>query len=104
MVGVTEKDKMDLNNEIRMPGGHALQPHGAHTGIWIMSEIVVAIENHTYPTYLNDEHPLLDFLVCAQQHAPQFPDVLNSLLNDRMAGNAPPIDNDTLALKFVEHA
>ncbi|MCJ1429341.1 hypothetical protein MMC29_007254, partial [Sticta canariensis] len=104
MIGVTEKDKMDLNIEIRTPGGHASQPLGAHTGIGIMSEIVVAIENHEYYTYLNDDHPLLDFLVCAQQHAPEFPDILSPLLNDRLAGNVPPIDDDQLALKFVQNA
>lgn len=104
MIGVTEKDKMDLHVEIRTPGGHASQPRGAHTGIGIMSEIVVAIENHQYYTYLDDNNPLLGLLVCAQQHASGFPDILNPLLDDRLAGNVPPIDNDTLALKFVENA
>lgn len=105
MISVTEKDKMNLHIDIRTPGGHASQPLGAHTGIGIMSEIVVAIENLTYYTYLNDENPLLHgFLVCAQQHAPGFPDVLNPLLDDRLSGNVPPINNDTLALKFVENA
>lgn len=104
MIGVTEKDKMDLIIEIQMSGGHASTPHDAYIGEEIMSEILMAIENLNYHTFLSDDHPLLDFLVCAQQHAPKFPEVLSPLLDDRLAGNIPRIDNDTLAFTFVEHA
>lgn len=103
ILGVTEKGWMPVNMEIRTPGGHASQPT-EHTGIGIMSQIVVGIENYQFYTYLSEGHPLLELLTCGRQHAEDFPSVLKPLLDDRLAGNIPPIENDTLALEFVNSA
>ncbi|KAL9615986.1 MAG: hypothetical protein Q9160_009094 [Pyrenula sp. 1 TL-2023] len=101
--GVTEKGMMPVDIEVRTPGGHASVPPD-HTGIGIMSEIVEGIEDHRYNTYLSQDHPMLEFLTCAQEHAASFPAPLESLLEDRLDGNVPPIDNDTLATEFVTNA
>ena len=103
VVGSGEKGWMAVNTEIRTPGGHASLPP-AHTSIGMMSQIVDQIEQVPYYTYLSQHHPLLSFLTCGLEHAPDFPDVLKPLLEDRLAGNTSTIENDTLALEFIDNS
>lgn len=103
IVGVTEKGQMPVNVEIRAPGGHASLPV-EHTGIGIMSQIVAEIEALQYPTYLSDNHPMIGFLTCAQEHADGFPAILKELLKDRLDGDYPPFQDDKLAIEFVKNA
>ncbi|KAI4157685.1 MAG: hypothetical protein LQ342_008090 [Letrouitia transgressa] len=102
-IGVTEKTHVPLDIEIRTPGGQASQPV-PHTGVGIMSQIVEEIERLEYHTYLSEDHPLLGFLTCAQEHTESFPSHLEPLLIDRLAGNIPPINEDKLAIEFVEQS
>ena len=103
MIGTTEKDRMPLYIEIRTRGGHAFQPV-PHTAIGIMSQIVVELESLQYHTYLSEGHPLLDFLICSQEHAKGFPHELETLLEQRLAGTIPSIDDDQFAIEFVNHS
>ena len=103
LIGVTEKGQMPTNVEIRAPGRHASLPV-EHSAIGIMSEMVEAMEGLRYETYLSDNHPMMAFLTCARKHADGFPAVLKPLLQDRLDGYKPPINDDVLATEFVNNA
>ena len=68
MIGAGEKGQMPTNVEIRTSGRHASLPV-EHTGIGIMSQIVAEKEALEYNTYFGKEHPILEFLTCAQEYA-----------------------------------
>lgn len=101
IMGVAEKGQMPIKFEVRTPGGPASLPV-EHDGIGITAQIVAEIEALHYDTYLSEDHPLLGFLTCAQEHADGFPDVLKPLLGDRLAGNIPPRYDDRLAKEFFD--
>lgn len=103
LIGVTEKGQMPTNIEIRAPGGDASLPV-EHSAIGIMSDMVRALEDLRYETYLSDDHPLMAFLTCAREHADGFPPVLRPLLQNRLQGYKPPIYDDVLATEFVNNA
>ena len=60
---MAEKVQMPVGVENRTPAGHSSQPV-PHTGIGIMSEIVVGLERLHYSTYFSGGHPMLSFLAC----------------------------------------
>ncbi|CAL5866821.1 uncharacterized protein PFLUO_LOCUS1032 [Penicillium psychrofluorescens] len=70
MVSVAEKGYLDVGINVTSTGGHASNPPD-HNVIGVLSEILVAIENHTFPRQVTTENPIFGFLECAAAHAPE---------------------------------
>lgn len=95
--GVAEKGYIDVHITVRAPGGHSSIPPD-HTGIGIMSELIMLIEGDQYETRLADENPLLGFLQCGAEHASHFPKKLKKLLKKRHVSK----HEDKLALEMAK--
>ncbi|SGZ31431.1 BQ5605_C044g12172 [Microbotryum silenes-dioicae] len=67
-LGLAEKGAINLDLEVLTPGGHSSVPHGRHTGIGIMSRLLVALEDHPDPPSMDKGHPMLSYLQCAADH------------------------------------
>ncbi|KAJ5624939.1 hypothetical protein N7510_001248 [Penicillium lagena] len=70
MVSVAEKGYLDVGINVTSTGGHASNPPD-HNVIGILSEILVAIENHAFPGKVTTKNPMFGFLECAAAHAPE---------------------------------
>ncbi|KAK6503850.1 hypothetical protein TWF481_008856 [Arthrobotrys musiformis] len=75
VISTAEKGFMNQKITVRAPGGHSSVPP-KHSGIGIMSEIIVELESHPFERYFSDDNPLYDFLTCAAVHANDFPEDL----------------------------
>lgn len=65
----SEKGYIDVELTVATPGGHSSVPP-AHTGIGILSELIVAIEQQPWaPGFDGPSDPLLQFAMCAAEHA-----------------------------------
>lgn len=73
----------DLSSQITVgtTGGHSSVPP-PHSGIGIMSDLVHALEANPYPSDFKDDDPILAYLACASEHAPEFPKKWTKLLKD----------------------
>ena len=90
---VAEKGYLDVEIKVETLGGHSSVPP-PHTGIGYASLIIAQLESHPHSTYLNRESPLVNFLSCVAQTAPEFPPGLKRSV-DRAA-------HDKRALKSLE--
>ncbi|VUC34811.1 unnamed protein product [Clonostachys rosea] len=73
--GVTEKGFVNVWFDLQVQGGHSSAPP-PHTGIGIMSEIVVALEDNPYTPQLEDESPIYESAKCLARYSPNaFPDI-----------------------------
>jgi Gly-Xaa carboxypeptidase len=70
MVSVAEKGYLDVGINVTSTGGHASNPPD-HNVIGVMSEIVMAIEDHPFPGKVTSKNPMFGFLECAVAHAPE---------------------------------
>ena len=68
--GVAEKGYMDAVLTVQTTGGHSSRPPSPHTGIGIMSEVVVALEARPYEPRLTKENPFRGFLQCQARYSP----------------------------------
>lgn len=68
--GVAEKGYMDALLTLEVGGGHSSRPP-VHSGIGIMAEIVVALEQHPFTPILTHENPFKGYLECQAKHSPQ---------------------------------
>ena len=68
--GIAEKGYFDakLVNEVK--GGNSSRPP-AHTGIGIMAELIVALEEHPYTPVLTVQNPLRGYLECQAKFSPR---------------------------------
>ncbi|KAL3495874.1 hypothetical protein BJX62DRAFT_252874 [Aspergillus germanicus] len=66
---VTEKGHVNLNFELRVRGGHSSVPL-PHTGIGIISEIVVALERNPYEPAIIEDSPVHRALTCQARYSP----------------------------------
>ncbi|KAJ3275327.1 hypothetical protein HDV01_000619 [Terramyces sp. JEL0728] len=68
IIGVAEKGYLDVNITVGMDkGGHAsIAP--AHTGIGILSQVIVDLENHPFKSDINEKNPILGQLKCMAEH------------------------------------
>ncbi|KAF6832518.1 vacuolar carboxypeptidase [Colletotrichum musicola] len=66
---VTEKGHVDIWLELHVTGGHSSVPF-PHTGIGIVSEMVVALESHPYTPLLTTSSPLYEHVVCQARYSP----------------------------------
>lgn len=68
--GVAEKGYMDVKLVIEVKGGHSSRPP-AHSGIGIMAELIVALEEHPYTPVLTTKNPLKGYLECQAKFSPR---------------------------------
>ena len=54
---------------LEVPGGHSLRPP-PHSGIGIMAEIIVALEDSPYQPVLTRSNPLRGYLECQAKYIP----------------------------------
>ncbi|KHN98941.1 Peptidase M20, carboxypeptidase S [Metarhizium album ARSEF 1941] len=76
---VYEKGNVNIWLELRLVGGHSSVPL-PHTGIGIISEMVVALEAHPYRPKLIKDGPIHQHLLCQAQHSPDAAPELTRLL------------------------
>lgn len=67
---VHEKSAMEIYIDLQIAGGHASKPP-PHSGIGIMSEIIVALEEHPYRPVLLEGSPYFNHLVCQALYSPE---------------------------------
>ncbi|KAK4688939.1 Gly-Xaa carboxypeptidase, partial [Tremellales sp. Uapishka_1] len=66
-IGMAEKGCFSVKISVATPGGHSsVPPH--HTGIGIMSRLIVEMENNPSKLSLNAGNPLLGYLECVAEH------------------------------------
>lgn len=81
--GIAEKGYMDAKLVIEIKGGHSSRPP-AHSGIGIMAELIVALEEHPYAPVLTMKNPLKGYLECQAKFSPREvePWLTRALLDD----------------------
>ena len=67
--GVAEKGYLDITLTLEVKGGHSSQPP-SHSGIGIMAELIVALEENPYRPILTKENPLRGYLECQAKYSP----------------------------------
>ena len=66
---IAEKGYMDAQLTLETTGGHSSRPP-AHSGIGIIAEMIVALEENPYTPVLTKENPLRGFLECQAKYTP----------------------------------
>lgn len=81
--GVGEKGYHDVQVVLQVKGGHSSRPP-VHTGIGIMADAILALENEPYLPRLTQSNPFRRVLECNAKHSPDaVPEWLSdALLND----------------------
>ncbi|KAL0261081.1 hypothetical protein SLS55_004777 [Diplodia seriata] len=69
MPGVAEKGYIDIILTIDVDGGHSSRPP-PHTGIGIMSELLIELEAHPYTPRLAHGNPFRNLLECQARYSP----------------------------------
>ncbi|WWC63515.1 uncharacterized protein I303_106118 [Kwoniella dejecticola CBS 10117] len=99
---VGEKGYMDLDLRVETLGGHSSVPP-PHTGIGYISLLIAALEKHPHVPHLNVESPLVNFIACGADSAPDFPSHLRRSIQkveDSLSSRSGKVDRK--ALKEVE--
>ncbi|GAA6016815.1 hypothetical protein JCM10207_003261 [Rhodosporidiobolus poonsookiae] len=101
--GVAEKGAVSVNLEVLTPGGHSSVPRGKHTGIGIISRLLVALEDHPDTPHLDEGTPLLQYLQCAAQYGDVPRDLKKKIQNPRKWKQLgyELAENDDLARAFL---
>ena len=68
--GVAEKGYVDIALILDTSGGHSSRPP-SHSGIGIMAELIVALEEHPYTPRLTKENPFRGLLECQAKYSPE---------------------------------
>ncbi|KAL4916842.1 hypothetical protein BDW62DRAFT_185396 [Aspergillus aurantiobrunneus] len=98
---VTEKGITNLFFELHAKGGHSSVPL-PHTGIGIISEIVVALESNPYEPVIVKNSPIHKRLVCEARYSPNTQPKIEKLLrNNDFDGLAAEFANTTPLNRFV---
>lgn len=81
--GVAERGYMDAELILEVQGGHSSQPP-AHSGIGIMAEMIMALEEYPYAPMLTAQNPLKRYLECQAKFSPREiePWLLDELLDE----------------------
>lgn len=89
-MGTAEKGAVSIKLEVLTPGGHSSVPP-PHTGIGILSALLVALEHAASTTHkpdgfgaplLREGNPMLSYLACAAEHAPEISKKLKKRILD----------------------
>jgi Gly-Xaa carboxypeptidase len=98
---VTEKGHINLHFELHAKGGHSSVPL-PHTGIGIISEIVVALESNPYEPVIPEDSPIHKRLVCQARYSPGTQPKIEELLKERdFEGLATEFASTTPLNRFV---
>ncbi|OHF03549.1 peptidase family M20/M25/M40 [Colletotrichum orchidophilum] len=89
---VMEKGHVDIWLNLHLTGGHSSVPF-PHTGIGIVSEMVVALEANPYTPLLTTASPLYEHIVCQARYSPRAQPKITQLLEEG--------DLDALAAELV---
>ncbi|KAI3100365.1 hypothetical protein CBS147333_8531 [Penicillium roqueforti] len=89
---ITEKGHSNLFFELHAKGGHSSVPL-PHTGIGIISEIVVALEANPYQPQIIKDSPIHKRLICQARYSPNTQPKIEELLRNN--------DFDGLAVQFA---
>jgi len=73
-VGVAEKGCLTVTLSVHTEGGHSSRPP-AHTGVGIMSRLLVEMENNPNLPRFKDGNPLLTYLECAAEYGDMPPEL-----------------------------
>lgn len=76
---VMEKGHVDIWLTLHVQGGHSSTPF-PHTGIGIMSEMVVALESNPYEPELIKNSPIYNHYVCQARYSPDADPLVTELL------------------------
>lgn len=79
--GVMEKGHVDIWFKLHVQGGHSSVPF-PHTGIGIMSEMVVALESNPYEPLLIKNSPIYNHYVCQARYSPDAEPEVTKLLGE----------------------
>lgn len=77
--GVMEKGHVDIWFTLHIQGGHSSVPF-PHTGIGLISEMVVALESHPYTPKLIKDSPIYNHYVCQSRYSPKAEPEVTKLL------------------------
>nr|XP_018266697.1 uncharacterized protein I303_00672 [Kwoniella dejecticola CBS 10117]OBR88855.1 hypothetical protein I303_00672 [Kwoniella dejecticola CBS 10117] len=66
-LGVAEKGCLTVTIDVSTPGGHSSRPP-RHTGVGVMSRLLVEMENNPNMPQLKEGNPLLSYLECAAEY------------------------------------
>ncbi|KAK1725014.1 peptidase family M20/M25/M40 [Colletotrichum acutatum] len=95
---VMEKGHVDIWINLHVTGGHSSVPF-PHTGIGIVSEMVVALESNPYSPKLTTSSPLYEHMVCQVRYSPDAQPKITQLLEegdlDALAAELISIDRPT---------
>ncbi|TKW50858.1 putative carboxypeptidase C24C9.08 [Colletotrichum tanaceti] len=95
---VTEKGHVDIWLDLHVTGGHSSVPF-PHTGIGIVSEMVVALESRPYDPELTTASPLYEHMVCQARYSPGAQPRVTELLEsgdlDALAAELVAVDRPT---------
>ncbi|KAI8629143.1 peptidase family M20/M25/M40 [Xylariaceae sp. FL1651] len=95
---VMEKGHVDIWLELHINGGHSSIPF-PHTGIGIMSEIVMALEAHPWKPKLIEGSPIHNHFVCQAKYSPEAAPEITKLIHkgdlERLAEELATIDRST---------
>lgn len=78
---VMEKGHVDIWFTLHVQGGHSSTPF-PHTGIGIVSEMVVALESNPYQPQLIKNSPIYNHYVCQARYSPHADSKVTKLLQD----------------------
>lgn len=78
---VVEKGHLDIWYELHVQGGHSSIPF-PHTGIGIISEVVMALEAHPYEPRLIKGSPIYNHYVCQARYSPDAEPKVTRLLRE----------------------
>lgn len=78
---VMEKGHVDIWFTLHVQGGHSSTPF-PHTGIGIMSEVVVALESNPYEPLLIKNSPIYNHYVCQARYSPHAEPKVTKLLEE----------------------
>ena len=81
-VGLAEKGCMTISLTVHTEGGHSSRPP-VHTGVGIMSRLLVELENHPNTPRLLEGNPLLTYLQCAADHGAEMDEVKRSMIETK---------------------
>lgn len=83
--GIGEKGYFDVRVDVTTAGGHSsIPPANHHTGIGILSQLIVIFENNVITPRLSRKQPIYESLKCLGAHAPDIPQLLKRAIKRSM--------------------
>ncbi|KAH8676161.1 hypothetical protein BX600DRAFT_454412 [Xylariales sp. PMI_506] len=98
---VTEKGHLDIWLDLQVNGGHSSVPF-PHTGIGIISEIVVSLESNPYGPQISEGSPVYNHLSCQAKYSPDVaPKITELIKKGDLEGLAQEVAGTNRAAQFL---